>query len=118
MSEETSPGLAFLSEGHGLPFAGVVTFNRTEHTRDLDGVDLVVMGVPFDLGAVNRPGARFAPRAIREQSVYAGSLQPIYPWDEELASAFRLVDYGDVAPVPGLGARTWTTRAATPWSSR
>jgi agmatinase len=96
--------LAFLSAGHGLPFAGVVTFNRAEHTQQLEGADLVVMGVPFDLGAVNRPGARFAPHAIRQQSVYVGSLQPIYPWDEKLASAFRLIDYGDVAPVPGMGA--------------
>jgi agmatinase len=36
--------------------------------------------------------------------VYAGALQPIYPWDEELDSAFRVIDYGDVAAVPGMGA--------------
>ena len=94
----------FLSGAHGLPFAGIVTFNRAEHTQDLDGADLVVMGVPFDVGAINRPGARFGPRSIRQQSVYAGALQPIYPWDERLTDAFRLVDYGDVAPVPGTGA--------------
>src|SRR3954447_13070320 len=95
---------AFLSAGHGLPFAGLVTFNRAEQTRELEGADLVVMGAPFDLGAVNRPGARFGPHAIRQQSVYAGALQPIYPWDYTLADSFRLVDYGDVAPVPGRGA--------------
>ncbi len=99
------PGVpAFLAAGHGLPFAGLVTFNRAEDTRQLDGADLVVMGVPFDLGAVNRPGARFGPHAIRQQSIYAGALQPIYPWGEELGSSFRIIDYGDLAPVPGMGA--------------
>jgi agmatinase len=95
---------AFLTRGHGLPFAGLLTFNRAEHASEPDGADLVVMGAPFDAGAVNRPGARFGPRAIREQSVYAGSLQPIYPWKETLGETFRIVDYGDVAPLPGLGA--------------
>jgi agmatinase len=93
---------AFLSAEHGLPFAGILTFDRAEHTRELDGAELVVMGVPFDSGAVNRPGARFAPRAIREQSVYAGALKPVYPWDRALD--LRLVDYGDVAPLPGSNA--------------
>jgi arginase family enzyme len=93
---------AFLSAEHGLPFAGILTFDRAEHTRELDGAELVVMGVPFDSGAVNRPGARFAPRAIREQSVYAGALKPVYPWDRALD--LRLVDYGDVAPLPGSHA--------------
>lgn len=101
---EPPPTPAFLAPGHGLPFSGLVTFNRKEYTRDLDGADLVVLGVPFDLGALNRPGARFGPHAIRQQSVYAGAVQPVYPWDKELGSAFRVVDYGDVAPVPGMGA--------------
>jgi agmatinase len=103
-ADENARTPAFLASGHGLPFAGLVTFNRFDHTQQLEGADLVVLGVPFDLGAVNRPGARFGPHAIRQQSVYAGALQPIYPWDEELASAFRLIDYGDLAPVPGMGA--------------
>jgi agmatinase len=95
---------AFLAAGHGPPFTGAATFNRAEQTQDVDGADLVVLGVPFDLGAINRPGARFGPRAIRQQSVYAGALQPIYPWDEELMKAFRVVDYGDVVVIPGAGA--------------
>jgi agmatinase len=94
---------AFLT-GHGLPFSGVVTFNRAECTQDVEGADLVVLGVPFDGGAVNRPGARFGPHAIRQQSNYASALVPIYPWTEDLAETCRIVDYGDVAPVPGSGA--------------
>jgi agmatinase len=81
----------------------LVTFDRAEHTRDLAGADLVVLGAPFDAGAINRPGARFGPHAIRQQSIYAGALKPIYPWREQLTE-LRLVDYGDVVPIPGTGA--------------
>ena len=35
-------------------------------TRELkDDVDITIMGVPFDSGVTNRPGARSGPRAIR-----------------------------------------------------
>jgi agmatinase len=102
---EASSEKAFLEFGrHGPPYAGLVTFNRAEYTQDLEGADLVVLGVPFDLGALNRPGARFGPHAIRQQSVYTGVLHPVYPWDEDLTSGLRIIDYGDVVPLPGLGA--------------
>ncbi|HJU31407.1 MAG TPA: agmatinase [Hyphomicrobiaceae bacterium] len=32
---------------------------------DLSGLDVVLVGVPMDLGVTNRPGARFGPRAVR-----------------------------------------------------
>jgi agmatinase len=102
--DDGSPASAAFLAGHGLPFSGLVTFNRAEWTQDVEGADLVVLGVPFDVGAVNRPGARFGPHAIRQQSVYASALLPIYPWTEDLSESFRIVDYGDVAPVPGSGA--------------
>jgi agmatinase len=31
----------------------------------LDGLDVALAGVPYDLGVTNRPGARFGPRAVR-----------------------------------------------------
>ena len=46
-------------------YAGAVSFMRRKYTRDLNGVDLVVAGVPLDTATTNRPGARFGPRAIR-----------------------------------------------------
>jgi agmatinase len=102
VSEEDTP--AFMRAGHGPAFAGVHTFGRYEHTREIGGADIVVLGMPFDLGAIHRPGARFGPAAIRKQSVYAGALRPIYPWEHELGDAVRVVDYGDVTPIPGMGA--------------
>lgn len=95
---------AFLAPGHGPPFGGLVTFDRAEHTQQLSNADLVVLGAPFDAGAVNRPGARFGPHAIRQQSIYAGALKPIYPWEDDLVAGVRIVDYGDVVPIPGIGA--------------
>src|SRR5436305_14625472 len=81
---ERSAQDAFLAAAHLPAFSAAATFNSTERTQEVEGADLVVMGVQFDLGAVNRPGARFGPRAIRQQSIYAGALQPVYPWDEDL----------------------------------
>ena len=49
-------------------YAGVTSFMRRKYTRDLDGVDVVVTGVPLDTATTNRPGARFGPRAIRAAS--------------------------------------------------
>ena len=87
-----------------LPFAGLATFMRLPHTRRLAGAEMAVMGVPFDSGALNRSGARYGPRAIREQSVYAAAIQPVYPWDYSLTERFTVIDFGDVAAVPGSGA--------------
>ena len=49
-------------------FAGALSFMRRKYTRELDGVDVVVTGVPLDTATTNRPGARFGPRAIRAAS--------------------------------------------------
>jgi agmatinase len=89
---------------NALPFAGLPTFLRKPYTRDVSNSDLVVMGVPFDGGCTNRVGARHAPRALREQSLYAGAFQPVYPWDHDLSERYRITDFGDVVPMPGTGA--------------
>ena len=39
-------------------YAGITSFMRRRYTQDLDGVDLVVTGVPLDTATTNRPGAR------------------------------------------------------------
>lgn len=54
-----------------LPFAGIPSFARSPSAL-LDGkwsADVGVLGVPFDLALGYRPGARFAPRSIREASL-------------------------------------------------
>ncbi|MFN8385493.1 MAG: arginase family protein [Anaerolineales bacterium] len=42
---------------------------RLPVTRELKGVDVAVMGVPFDSGTSYRTGTRFGPRKIREASL-------------------------------------------------
>jgi agmatinase len=80
------------------PFAGIATFGRRSHTRELAGVDVAIVGVPYDGSTSYRSGARFGPRAIREQSLllwgYNNALQ-VSPFD-----ALTTIDYGDVQVVP------------------
>lgn len=49
-------------------YSGLPTFMRTPYTEDLAQVDIALIGVPFDGGVTNRPGARHGPREIRNQS--------------------------------------------------
>jgi guanidinobutyrase len=53
--------------GNEMPrFGGPATFMRLPST---DGpLDVAIVGVPLDIGASNRAGARFGPRAIRAES--------------------------------------------------
>ena len=58
-----------------LPFTGLVSFMRVPTCLDLSRLDadIAILGAPTDEGSPWKPGARFAPRKIRELSVkYAG----------------------------------------------
>ena len=64
--------------------------------------DVAVIGAPVDMGVVNRPGARFGPRAIR-QAGYAGSPNDtFYHMEYELypTQEIRVVDFGDAVCPP------------------
>jgi len=52
-------------KGREMTYGGALSFLRRRYTRDLDGVDVVVSGVPFDCATTYRPGCRLGPRAIR-----------------------------------------------------
>ena len=84
-------------ENRDEAYAGILSFMRLPYSRDLEGTDIVVLGVPYDLGTTNRPGARFGPRAIREISSLVGEYQwGVWPWDYHLLDHRRIADYGDV----------------------
>jgi guanidinopropionase len=60
--------------GNDLPrFAGIATFMRLPYVapQDADEVDIGLIGVPWDGGTTNRPGARHGPRQIRDLSTMA-----------------------------------------------
>jgi len=75
-------------------YAGALSFMRRKYTRDLEGVDLVVTGVPLDTATTNRPGARFGPRAIRAASTLLAFERP-YGMDFDPFDELAVVDYGD-----------------------
>jgi len=78
-------------------FLGELTFLRAPLTKKLDGVDVAALGIPYDMGTTNRPGARFGPRAIREQSSLVGDYDlGVWPWDYDVREKYRIIDYGDV----------------------
>ncbi|WP_425043915.1 agmatinase [Primorskyibacter sp. S87] len=77
-------------------FGGAMSFLRRRYTKDLDGVDIAVTGVPFDQAVTNRPGTRLGPRAIREASALQSPDAP-YGWPFDALSELAIVDYGDMA---------------------
>jgi agmatinase len=77
---------------------GIATFMRLPHIPHAEELDVALLGIPFDGGATYRPGARFGPRHIRQQSVL------IRPWNPVLNvnpfEKFRVADFGDFSVNP------------------
>jgi agmatinase len=75
-------------------YAGALSFLRRRYSRDLDGVDVAVTGIPFDLATTNRPGTRFGPAGIRAASAHL-SWGPPWPWGFDPTERLAVIDYGD-----------------------
>lgn len=71
---------------------------RLPHLEDARGLDVAIVGVPFDGGTSYRPGARLGPREIRAQS----SLIRSYSYFQKVAPFDRLnvADVGDIDAPP------------------
>ncbi len=84
------------------PFVGISTFLKAPYEGNIDELDadVAVIGMPYDLGTAIRPGARFAPRAIREASTWnCYSHNGWYnPTDDEvyMDENWKVVDLGDI----------------------
>lgn len=76
-------------------FSGVTSFLRRKLTKDLNGIDLAVTGIPFDQAVTSRPGARFGPRALREASALLAGDAP-NGWGYDPLSEFNIADFGDM----------------------
>src|SRR5690242_13407108 len=88
-------------------FAGVgITYCRTPLVLDpagLKGVDVAVVGAPFDLGTSFRPGARFGPRAIRAAEDVGGPpSRPSMELGLDPFEVLRVVDHGDSDVFPDI----------------
>jgi len=77
-------------------YAGARSFLRRKYARDLEGVDIAVVGVPFDLATSNRPGDRFGPNAIRQASAQL-AWGEVWPWGFDPFERLAVIDWGDVA---------------------
>src|SRR4051794_20524504 len=98
--------------GEKPDYAGLLTFGGAPYTQDpfeLDGFDVAIVGAPTDDLVSDRPGARFAPRAIRAASAPPG---PHLEAGIDAFAALRVIDYGDAPVLPADPARTHEAIAA------
>jgi agmatinase len=99
--------------GEKPDYAGLLTFGGVPFTQDpaeLEGFDVAVVGAPMDDLVSDRPGARFAPRAIRAASCPPG------PHLEVKVDAFaelRVLDFGDAPVIPADPERSHAAIEAT-----
>ena len=94
------------SEGEKPDYAGLLTWCGMPYTEDpaeLAGVDVAVVGAPFDDLVSDRPGARFGPRAIRAASLAPGAHLRARV---DALSELRVVDFGDAPVVPADARRS------------
>lgn len=76
-------------------FGGPATFMRLPEVAIDSGIDVGFIGVPFDIGTSNRPGARLAPRQIRDES---RMLRPYHMATR--AAPFDSLSIADIGDVP------------------
>ena len=82
------------SRGFEQNYSGALSFLRRRYSRNLNDVDVVVSGIPFDCAVSHRPGTRFGPRAIRETSKFLYELDS-FPFGFNLYERLNIIDYGD-----------------------
>ncbi|MEH6576537.1 MAG: agmatinase [Amphritea sp.] len=82
--------------GNEMPrFGGPATMMRLPAQETAKGLDVAFIGVPFDMGTSNRPGARLAPRQIRDES------RMLRPYNMATRAApFDSLQVADIGDVP------------------
>jgi agmatinase len=85
-------------------YTGIRTFARCPASTDWANADVAVIGVPFDTATSYRPGPRFGPAALRDQS------QLVRPWHAahaiDVFGTLSVIDGGDLDVTPGNAERT------------
>ena len=80
------------------------------------GVDVAIIGAPFDDAVSHRSGARFGPRAIREAQYTSGSINSLQLGIEPF-EVLTVVDAGDANIVPAWIERSRFSRESSLFSS-
>jgi agmatinase len=99
--------------GEKPEYAGLLTFSEVPYTEDpgeLQGADVAIVGAPTDDLVSDRPGARFAPRAIRAASGPAGAHLSA---GVDAFAELNVLDFGDAPVVPADARRTHDAIEAT-----
>ena len=91
-------------------FAAPASFMRLPIRPDAADLDIAILGIPWDGGTTNRPGARHGPRALRDASTL---MRRVHPVSLVAPTALcRIADVGDVAINPVELAATLEAVAA------
>jgi agmatinase len=86
--------------GEKPDYAGLLTYAGQPYTQDpaeLAGIDVAIVGAPTDDLVSDRPGTRFAPRAIRAASAPPG---PHLEAGVDAIAELRVCDFGDAPVLP------------------
>ena len=92
--------------GEKPDYAGPLSFSGLPYTQDpadLQGTDAAIVGAPMDDLVSDRPGTRFAPRAIRAASCPPG---PNLETKVDAFAELRVVDFGDAPVIPADPVRS------------
>jgi agmatinase len=92
--------------GEKPDYAGPLSYGGARLTQDpaeLRGVDVAIVGAPMDDLVSDRPGTRFAPRAIRAASCPPG---PHLEVGVDAFAELRIVDFGDAPVLPADAVRS------------
>ena len=91
-------------------FGQIATFMLLPVAESPQGLDVALLGIPYDGGVSYRPGARFGPRAVREQSSLIRPWHPVlkvHPFER-----LRVADCGDIDVNPSSIEATYTAITA------
>lgn len=95
------PLTRWAEHGEKPDFTGLLSFAGQRYTEDPDelaGADVAIVGAATDDLVSDRPGTRFAPRAIRAAGCPPGRHLSA---GIDAFAALRVVDYGDAPVLPG-----------------
>ena len=82
--------------GNVMPrFSGPASFMRLPFAQDARGLDIALVGVPWDGGTTNRAGARHGPREIRSASSLMRRIHPV-----SRIAPYALCQIADLGDVP------------------
>lgn len=62
--------------------------------REVEKVDVALLGIPFDTGVMGRRGCKFGPKSVRDALVFSDLYNP--GLDMDLSTDFSVTDFGDV----------------------